>query len=366
MPHLRLLMDGFAIRLDAPAGLRVAVKDLIDMSGLPTTAGSAAVDPVPAASDAACLTGVRAAAVIVGRTVLHELAYGITGVNAWQGTPTNPLDRGRVPGGSSSGAAVVVANGDADVAIGTDTGGSVRLPAACCGIAGLKTTWGRVPIAGVRPLAPTMDTIGPLARDVAGLIEGMQLLEPGFLPGEPATSIGRLRPAVAPGVDAALDRALRPFRILDVDVPGWDDANTAGGLLLAAEAFLANGHLLAGGRVGEDVAAKLTAGAAASTAALAAAQAVRADWTSSLRDALSRVDVLALPTMRDEPPLLEDAHRMSELRLTLPINLAGVPAVSLPLPRRDGLPASLQLLGSPGSEDVLLATAAAIETSLRP
>lgn len=127
-----------------------------------------------------------------------------------------------------------------------------------------------------------------------------------------------------------------------------------------------NGHLLAGGRVGEDVAAKLTAGAAASAAALAAAQAVRADWTSSLRAALSRVDVLALPTMRDEAPLLADAHRMSELRLTLPINLAGVPAVNLPLPRRDGLPASLQLVGSPGSEDVLLATAAAIETSLRP
>ena len=359
-------MDGFALRLEAGPGVRVAVKDLLDMVGLPTTAGSPAVDPLPAAGDAACLAGVRAGAVVVGRTVMHELAYGITGVNAWQGTPTNPLDACLVPGGSSSGAAVVVADGAADVAIGSDTGGSVRLPAACCGVAGLKTTWGRIPLAGVWPLAPSMDTIGPLARDVAGLVTGMRLLEPGFSTGRAVTSLGRLRPAVAPGVDDAVDRALRPLQVIEVELPGWEQASTAGGLLLAAEAFAGVGHLLTTGRVGADVAAKLTRGGAATPAGLAAARAVRAHWTTRLLELLGRVGVLALPTMRDAPPRLDDAGRMDEFRLTLPVNLAGVPAVALPVPRRDGPPASLQLVGLPGSEEVLLATAQVVETALIP
>ena len=359
-------MDGFALRLDTGPGLRVAVKDLLDFEGLPTTAGSAAVDPVPARSDATCLAGVRAGGVVVGRTVMHELAYGITGVNAWQGTPTNPLDAALVPGGSSSGAAVVVANGDADVAIGSDTGGSVRLPAACCGVAGLKTTWGRIPLTGVWPLAPSMDTIGPLARDVAGLVAGMALLEPGFRTGQPVDRVARWRPAAAVGVDDAVDRALRPLQVVDVDLPGWDAADEAGALLLSAEAFAAVGHLLAGGRVGPDVAGKLAAGGAASPAGLAAAQELRTRWTTTLLALLSRVGVLALPTMRDAPPTLEQAHHMAGLRLTLPVNLAGVPAVSIPVPRRDGPPASLQLVGPPGAEDVLLATAALVAAGLTP
>ncbi len=164
-------------------GPRVAVKDLIDMAGLPTTAGSRVVaeSAVPAPADAACLAGLRAAgAQIVGRANLHELALGVTGINPWFGTPTNPLDSSLAPGGSSSGSAVAVASGDATVAYGTDTGGSIRIPAACCGISGLKTTWGRIPVAGVRPLAPSLDTVGPMAADIAGLVLGMQLLEPGF------------------------------------------------------------------------------------------------------------------------------------------------------------------------------------------
>ena len=145
-------------------GVRLAVKDLIDMEGEPTTAGcrAAAERAHPAPSDAACLAGARAAgARIVGRTNLHELALGVTGVNPWYGTPVNPLDPALVPGGSSSGSAVAVATGEADVAYGSDTGGSVRIPAACCGIAGLKTTWGRVPLDGVWPLSPSFDTVGP-------------------------------------------------------------------------------------------------------------------------------------------------------------------------------------------------------------
>ena len=354
-------MDGFSLRLSHGPGVRVAVKDLLDMQGLPTTAGSAAVDPVPAERDAACLAGVRAGAVVVGRTVMHELAYGISGVNAWQGTPTNPLDARLVPGGSSSGAAVVVASGEADVAIGSDTGGSVRLPAACCGVAGLKTTWGRISTEGVWPLAPSMDTIGPLARDVAGLVRGMQLLEPGFALGQPVTSVGRLRLPSAPGVDAAVDAALEPLSTVDVTLPGWDEASAAAGVLLSHEAHGLVGHLVATGRVGADVAGHLARGGSWSTAELAAAAGVRRTWTAALLDALGQHGLLALPTMRDAPPRLDEAPRMYDLRLTLPVNLAGVPAVSVPVPRRDGPPASLQLVGPPGSEEVLLATALALQ-----
>src|SRR5207237_4004672 len=117
---------------------------------------------------------------VVGKVNLHELAYGTTGINPWFGTATNPLDPARVPGGSSSGSAVAVATDEADVAYGSDTGGSARIPSACCGTAGLKTTHGRISLQGVWPLALSLDTVGPMARDVAGLVLGMQLLAPGF------------------------------------------------------------------------------------------------------------------------------------------------------------------------------------------
>ena len=357
-------MDGFSLRLDYGPGVRVAVKDLLDMVGLPTTAGSPAVARVPALRDAACLAGVRAHAVIVGRTVLHELAFGITGRNPWQGTATNPLDPARVPGGSSSGAAVVVANGDADVALGSDTGGSVRIPAACCGVAGLTTTWGRISLDGVWPLAPSLDTVGPLARDVAGLVIGMQLLEPGFTVGQPVTSLGRLRVPCATGVEEALDRALAPLSVTDVELPGWEPASAACGVLLGWEASQAVGQLLETGRVGADVAGRLRAGAARTPAELAKASALRGSWRVELDAVLQRVGLLALPVLRDAPPLLEQAERMYDHRLTLPINFAGVPALALPIPRRDGPPTSLQLVGPRGSENTLLATAQVLEAAL--
>ena len=341
-------MNGFISRQAPGTGPRVAVKDLFDQEGVPTTAGSAAVDPVPAARTAPCLQHVTN---VVGRTAMHELAFGITGVNDWQGTPTNPLGR-FVPGGSSSGSAVVVANDDADVAIGSDTGGSVRIPAACCGVAGLKTTHGRISLEGVWPLAPSMDTVGPLARDVHGLVEGMQLLEPGFAVGQPGT-IARWRPAAAPGVDAALDAVLGQRD--EVELRGWDAADDAAMVLLGSEAFASSGHLLSTERVGADVAGRLEVGGRRSAAEIAAAKQVRNAWLMELDDLLDRYDVIALPVLRDAPPPLDEPERMYGLRLTLPVNLAGLPAVALPVPRRDGPPASLQLVGR--TEEVLLATA---------
>src|SRR5271165_4529274 len=209
-------MTTFITRLEhASGGIRLAVKDLIDIAGVPTTAGSRALadTAAPAAADAPCLAGARSAPVaIVGKVNLHELAFGASGVNDYFGTPVNPLDPDRVPGGSSSGSAVAVAEGDADIAYGSDTGGSIRIPAAFCGVTGLKTTHGRVGLDGVWPLAPSLDTVGPMALDVAGVATGMMLLEPGFtLVAPPAGRVGRIRPTgfdIDPDIDAAIEIAL--------------------------------------------------------------------------------------------------------------------------------------------------------------
>ena len=132
------------------------------------------------------------------------------GINPWFGTPVNPLDPALSPGGSSSGSAVAVATGEADVALGSDTGGSVGIPAACCGVFGLKTTHGRISLEGVWPLAPSLDTIGPIATSIAGLALGMELLEPGFaIATSAAGRIGRVRTGGLPEIEAAVDRALR-------------------------------------------------------------------------------------------------------------------------------------------------------------
>src|SRR6201996_7402414 len=149
----------------ADASPRLAVKDCIDVAGLPTTAGCPVVAEMaePAEIDAAVVASAReGGARIVGKTGLTELCWSANGVNHWSGTPVNPRDPRRLPGGSSSGSAVAVATGEADVGFGTDTGGSVRVPAACCGVVGLKTTYGRIPVKGVYPLAPSLDTVGPL------------------------------------------------------------------------------------------------------------------------------------------------------------------------------------------------------------
>src|ERR1700722_14465094 len=169
--------------------IRLAVKDCIDVAGLPTTAGSrvVAAQARGAAADAPVVAAARrAGARIVGKTNLTELCWSAAGVNEWSGTPVNPRDPRRLPGGSSSGSAVAVAVGEADVALGTDTGGSMRGPAAYGGDVGLKTTHGRIPVKGVHPLAPSLDTVGPMGADVAAVELGMRLLEPAFLvPGWP-------------------------------------------------------------------------------------------------------------------------------------------------------------------------------------
>lgn len=359
----------------APAnapGPRVAVKDIIDMAGVPTTAGSRVLAQTarPAAGDAACLAGLRAAgAHVVGRTNLHELALGVTGINPWFGTPVNPLDASRVPGGSSSGSAVAVATGEAEVAYGTDTGGSVRIPAACCGVGGLKTTWGRVPLAGVRPLAPSMDTVGPLAADVAGLILGMQLLEPGFAvaPGPGSPRVGRLRIPAADDIDDAVTAALRAtsWKVTDVDPGEWLTATRWSIPPLVAEAYQACRDVFDdhASKLSPDVARRLDAGRQVTPETLTAAAAARAQWRAQLSALFDQFDLLAMPTLLIFPPTLDHADELLEARCTLPVNFAGVPALSLPIPARGPLPASIQLVSPAGTEDRLLAAGAVVEAA---
>ncbi len=369
-------MSTFITRYDTSGpGVRLAVKDLIDMEGEPTTAGCRAVATRarPAERDAECLAGARAAgARIVGRTNLHELALGVTGINPWYGTPVNPLDPALVPGGSSSGSAVAVATGEADVAYGSDTGGSVRIPAACCGTTGLKTTWGRIPLAGVWPLAPSFDTVGPMARDVAGLVTGMELLEPGFavadVGDESGISVARLPVEADPAISAAIDRAVRlaGWHCPELVVPGWDDALVQTGLLLVVEAWHSD-HVLAQedpGGIGEGVRERLLLGSTFDDATVRAAWETQREWKATLERVFTQVDYLVTPTLSIFPPPLEDGDELLVSRYTLPVNLAGVPALSLPVPTTGPLPASLQLIGPAGSEERLLGAGALLEAAV--
>jgi amidase len=358
-------------------GVRLAVKDLIDVVGVPTTAGSRAlaVAAFVPERDAPCLAGARAAgARIVGKANLNELAYGASGVNEYFGTPVNPLDPSRVPGGSSSGSAVAVADGEADLAYGSDTGGSIRVPAAFCGITGLKTTHGRIPLAGVWPLAPSLDTVGPMARDVAGVAAGLALLEPGFSADvAAATRVGRIRPAdvaVDPVIDVAVDAALARcgVEVIDVDLPGWQSARTTVDVINDAEAVVSNQSLLADPArrdlLGPRALASLTSAQAVTPAQLGQARAEQEHWRAAMAAALRETGVLALATVPFFPPPLEAAVRPGYLALTSPVNLAGFPALALPVPTGQRLPASLQLIGGPNSEALLLATGAMIEAAI--
>jgi amidase len=363
------------IRLDpAGPGVRLAVKDCIDVEGLPTTVGCPVIAEraSPAAQDAAVVSAARrSGAQIVGKTNLAELCWSAAGTNAWSGTPVNPVDPRRLPGGSSSGSAVAVAAGQADVALGTDTGGSVRIPAACCGVVGLKTTWGRVPVEGVYPLAPSLDIVGLLGADVAAVELGMRLIEPGFAAGPLEPRVARVRPdtdpQVDPAVEAAIDAALAAAGLDTAQVAGLDfaAANAAGNLLIDVEAYQVNEYLMPDlARLSSYNQRNLPEAAAVTADQAAAADRTRAslrEWFGALQ---ARHPFLALPTLLGAPPLI-GGPRISLTMLTMPANLAGLPALALPVPGGPaGLPASLQLIGPPGSEEQLVGLGRMIETAV--
>jgi amidase len=365
------------MRLEAPGdGPRLAVKDCIDIEGLPTTVGCQVIaeQAKPAARDAAVVAAARrAGARIVGKTNLTELCWSAGGTNPWSGTPVNPAAPPRLPGGSSSGSAVAVATGQADAALGTDTGGSIRIPAACCGVVGLKTTWGRVPVDGVYPLAPSLDTVGPLGADVDAVELGMRLIEPGFAAGSCELAVGRVRPEADPAVDSAVDAALAAAGVVSTDIPGFDflAATTAANVLIDVEAYQANAHLLPQlEQLSPQMHANMVESAAITDDEVAAANRVRLtvrEWFTAM---LARHPFIALPTLMGPPPLLNPpppllGERMPLTRLTVPANLAGLPALALPVPGGPaGLPASLQLIGPPGSEEQLIALGRIVEAAI--
>ena len=363
-----------------PAGsegkLRLAVKDNIDMKGEVTTAGSQYVAGTnrPAVRDASCLAPARRGNVhIVGKTNLTEFALGTSGMNEYYGTPVNPLSNYRIPGGSSSGSAVAVASGAADVAFGTDTAGSVRVPAACCGILGLKTTYGLVPLDGVFPLSPAhLDTIGPMAKDVPRLVQGMELLKPGFSAQYRAASasagqitIGRL---YLTGTDRRIDRAIdnalnaKGFRVVPLDdrfKAAWNEAQSNGSTVAIADGYLSNHKYL--GKIGVNLTtqAAIQLGQVNVNTTYKAALRARPRWRQTLRNVFERVDFIALPTMQTLAPrkplfgrsALFEA-RVLALQNTVAVNYAGNPAIAIPISLRGrGLPlTSLQLVGPNLSE----------------
>jgi len=355
-------------------GPRVAVKDSIDIAGWPTRAGSAALaDAPPAAVHADVVADLLAAGGhIIGKATMHELAFGVTGVNAYTGTALNPLFPDRVPGGSSSGSAAAVAAGLADIGIGTDTGGSVRIPACCCGVFGLKPTFGRVSRVGVMPAQTTLDCVGPFARDMAMLIRAMEMIDPGFTPvalGR-VPVLGRMDVAASPEVLEAITHALAYAapQVRDVTVADLDAAYAAGLAVINAETWAAVGALTDTGKVGADVAGRLIAASRTTAQDVADAEAVRARVSAAIDAALEGLDALVLPTMPDVPPRLADAAdsrtAIGITALVRAFNLTGHPALSVPLRTASGLPAGLQLVGRKGADAQLCAVAAWIEARL--
>lgn len=350
----------------AGSGLRVAIKDSLDMAGEVTTSGSRALQHAkPASQDAEVVRLLRQAGCrIVGRANMHELAYGVTGVNAWTGTPTNPAWPALVPGGSSSGSAVAVAAGLVDFAIGSDTGGSIRVPATCCGVVGLKPTFGRVSRQGAHPAASSLDCVGPFARDVAMIEAAMAIIAPNWRAIDPALS-GRLGWIETPG-DPAITALVRAAgaalgTLENVTLPSFDAAIHAGMVVIAHETWQACGYLTQTGQVGLDVHQRLLRSSQVTAQELATSEEVRARFSAEVDAALNGRDALLLPAIGyPVPSLLEAADASAALPITntcRPFNLSGHPAIALPAGDVNGRPVSLQLVGRKGEDEALCALA---------
>lgn len=352
-------------------GPRVAVKDVVDIAGMPTRAGSRAFENAPPASDNAAIIAdlLAAPCTIIGKTALHELAFGVTGLNEFYGAPRNPSYPDLIPGGSSSGSAVAVAAGECDFSIGTDTGGSVRVPAACCGVVGLKPTFGRLSRKGLLPAESTLDCIGPLAADAVGIELAMRCLDASFgvLPDFSGMRIAWL----ATDCDALVESAVRASaRALANDMPvvraeHFSAAHEAGLTIIAVETYQAFFHLLEGGLVGPEISARLARAEAITPSQLSKAEQVRRAFSAEVDVLLETYDILALPTLPFLPPMVEEAGNLTDMvritSLCRPFNLSGHPAIAIPAGEVNGRPISLQLVASKLREDRLLAIAREFE-----
>jgi len=348
----------------AAEGISLAVKDLFDTAGLATTYGSALfADHVPAETAEAVRLLEAAGYANVGKTNLHEFAYGITSENPHFGTVPNPLREGRIAGGSSGGSAPALAGGPGDAPLGTDSGGSIRIPAACCGIVGFKPTYGLVSLEGCFPLAPSWDHAGPMARTVRECVAMMEVLAPGFRPTE--TSLYEVSIGVAwiqeadPLVRARIEEAAGRFasrRIIDFPLPeGLSPAVIAEVADVHRELFLENRDLY-----GADVARKIENCLEIGDRDREEAAKKRESYRDRALETLGDLDLLLVPTLPFVAPQTgqtdDDELRNRVIRFTFPFDALGWPALALPCgPAEDGLPASLQLVGRAGDDARVLA-----------
>lgn len=376
-------MSAFLQRLDlashaAADAPTIAIKDSIDVAGYPTTAASRALADAPPAPRHAQVVQrlLDAGWRITGKANMHELAFGMTGINDFTGTPLNPQDHARIPGGSSSGSASAVGLRLVDAALGTDTGGSVRCPAACCGVIGLKPTFGRVSREGVAPHQTSLDCVGPFARDMNTVIDVMLAIDPSFHGGRARREVTGLRVAL-PDVEAdgeirhAVAAAVAHSELASrtVQLEYMRDAFTAGLAVINAETWRAFGHLVGSGMLGPDILARLNAAANTPASELDAAERIRRRFTDEVDRVLEDSDILILPTMPSLPITIDAARTGTSViamsSLIRPFNLSGHPALTLPVPIEGAsLKAGLQIVGRKGDDETVCAVAAHIEATL--
>ncbi|MFD6445851.1 amidase [Promicromonospora sp. NPDC060204] len=351
-------------------GETVAVKDLFAVAGERVGAGNPAwlaAAPVEAEHADAVERLLDAGAAVAGIAQTEEFAYSLTGANAHHGTPPNPRAPGRISGGSTSGPATAVAAGQASVALGTDTGGSVRVPAAYQGLWGIRPTHGAVSSGGVLPLAPSFDTVGWLARDAGTLARVGEVLLPADaapLPeGAPLVVSDALLDLAAPEVRDAVGQLARAAGAQPVDwapEPAWLAAFQT---LQAAEAWAVHGAWLADrmDTLGPAVRGRFERARSVGAADAEAARADVARARAQIRDRLGE-RVLVLPSTATVAPRPEDAEaaREATMLLTCVAGLGGLPAVSVPVATSGGLPAGACLVGPAGSDRSLLALAARV------
>jgi Asp-tRNA(Asn)/Glu-tRNA(Gln) amidotransferase A subunit family amidase len=367
------------------AGVPVGIKDLMSVCGYPLTGGTRAIEAKIQKADAPAVARLRAAgALIVGTTNLHELAYGVDSANPHFGHVQNPRYPGYIPGGSSGGSAAAVAAGLATIAVGTCTGGSIRQPAACCGIVGFKPTYDAVPREGVLPLAWSLDHIGPITRgveDAALAFEAMAGLVPHSMlramDMPPRLMLPRkffydaLEDQVASTVEHALGRLRKAGALVgEVDVPGIELAPGIQLITLNSEAGQANSELLLkhADKLGDDVRVRLETGQFYLAMDYIKAQRLRNQVRQSMIASFGNADVMVIPAMPVLPP--KNGTRTMTLggktvhvaptltRFTSPINFCGFPALSMPVGKAaNGLPVNIQIVGRPGADTTVLSVA---------
>ena len=360
--------DGTARPLE---GLTLAVKDLFDTEGVETTYGSRIYKGHVPQADAHAVKRARdAGAIVVGKTLTHEFAWGITSNNPHFPPCCNPWDAERIPGGSSGGSAVALATGAAALALGTDTGGSIRIPAAFCGVSGLKPTYNRIPPTGVFPLARSLDHVGPMARTPADVRLFYEALtgraHPS--PGQPRIAICpdlHLHP-LTPGIQRAFEHAASTFDTFEVGFEEADRIYAAFVPIQSVEAALAHAATFPARRdeYGEDVAARIEAARTVTIEAYTEAIATRERIRAGFARVFAAADLLLTP-IHALPPELRgvgaQSFRDAVLPYTVPQDLAGLPSAAVPVGFDElGLPVGVQLTGPAHSEGRVLATAEAL------